>query len=178
MMIESNENKTYETVARHLDGESVELNQAEESLAREVRHDETIIARRLGVRMPGQARTRTLRRMQAAASGIARNVLRALGVGAAVAAAAALLLFTLTLWDGKTTSPQPRLSLPPELLVDALGESSAWDVETQALADQLDMEAASLVAGTDPAAIDGGIDELEQDIESFWDNTHLIIEPS
>lgn len=161
------ENPTDRRVAEYLDGQPVSLDEAGQAIADEIRRDEKTLGRRLDVPLPARARSRAIRRMQAAASSLARNVLRAFGVGSAVAAAAAALLLAARVWNEATQTPQPRTALPTELLVEALP------------AEPVDATPNTLAAGT-AGSLDDEIDALEDSLKNFWqgDQIEPVIDPA
>lgn len=164
-MDEKNNEQSYDTVARYLDGEAVRLDRPQKELAEEISADEEAVEPSLDVEMPPQTSRRALHRMQAAAGGIARNVLRALGVGAAVAAAAALVLTGLNVLTGPGSDAPARTTLPPELLVETLPEETSFDTKVQTLSDQIEQETAAVLADT--ATSEEDLDELGRELIQY-----------
>jgi hypothetical protein len=166
-MTTPHDNPTHHRVAEYLDGQAVSLDRDGQALADEIRHDEKTVGRALDVALPARARSRAIRRMQAAASSLARNVLRAFGVGSAVAAAAAALLLAARVWNEATITPQPRVTLPTELLVEALP------------AEPSDPASSALAADT-AGSLDDQIDALEKSLQDFWqaDLAEPVIDPT
>ncbi len=177
-IMEINE-ESYERIARYLDGEDISLSSDELATVRQFRSDEQIATEHLGVALPAAAGARASRRMLAAAAGGAsrgirgKRVLGAFGVGVAVASAAAILLATFSLlWQPVLPSMATYNHVPTEEMINSLESDSDFDIEADLLAGMIETEEAEVVATNQllPPAVDGGIDDLEEKINMFWED--------
>jgi hypothetical protein len=171
--------ESYGRIARYLDGEDISLSSDELATVRQFRSDEQIATEHLGVPLPEAARARASRRMlAAAASGAGRSirgkrVLGAFGVGVAVASAAAILLATFSLlWQPVLPSGATYNHVPTEEMINSLESDSDFDMEADLLAGMIETEEAEVVATNQllSPAVDGGIDDLEEKINLFWED--------
>jgi len=164
------DDRQYERVARWLDGESVELTEAERQLAAEIRAGEAALAGRLDVELPSAALVRTARRMSAAAAGSGRSAWWA-AVGAAAAVAAALVVAVII---HQPTEQSAGLNLAAvqqtQVFVQSL-DQSAQDTQLDVLAnqmDELDAEIQYSLVILPGEQMDRRLDEMEQSINDFW----------
>jgi hypothetical protein len=174
-----NTEQNNETLARWLDGEPVELTDAQRALADAILSDQAAVGTHLDAVPSADAVKQSQMAVQFAAAqqGNRNRFGRLVGAAAAIAAAACLvLLFSVPTNDPSTAGPVPGPVASTASDTDAL--LGAWDVsddgfdvEMNLLAEALDETQAELIVAEDsPSQLDTRIDALEQDIDGFWDD--------
>jgi hypothetical protein len=169
-----------ERVARWLDGEPVELTDAQRALAHAMRDDQAAVATHLDAAPSADAvkQSQTAVQFASAQQGNRNRFGRVVGAAAAIAAAACLvLLFSAPTSDPSTAGPVPG-PVASNTASDTDALLSAWDVsddgfdvEMNLLADQLNQTQAELIVAEDsPSQLDTRIDALEQQINGFWED--------
>ncbi len=167
-----------ERVARHLDGEPVELTGEELDAAREIVAAEEALAPRLDASPPPQTLHRTARRLGAATSG-GSGARRWIGVAAA---AAAVAIVALGVWlarpggapeDDRPDAPvtrapvKPYTRVPDELAAEVLTRDI--DADLDVLDEQMDRIESELVLTESASEAETQLDleRLEQEIEDY-----------
>ncbi len=146
---------------------------ARPALLAEIRRDEAAIGRLLDADVPRETLVRVHRRVVAALARPRRRLMRIGGVAAALAAAAAVLLaVTLApMWPDRTPpgglADAPAVkSIPMEVIADSVRAPTDADVDL--LAREIDQLEYEIIAAAPPAAVDVGIDQIQQALEEFW----------
>lgn len=136
--------KQYERVARWLDGEAVELTEAERRAGESIRREERAVKAWLATAPPTEAVRRAKARMTAELARPRSRVWRraAMAVGAAAAIAAAVLLATRVGPRKRTETPRPPVVESPrpgpeETFADVIDELAADD-EISVVADDME----------------------------------------
>jgi hypothetical protein len=169
-----------EQIARWLDGDPVELTEAQRALADAMRDDQAAVGAYLNATPSADAVKQSQMAVQFASAqqGNRNRLGRFIGAAAAIAAAACLVM----LLSAPTSDPLTPNSVPGQVAsnttsdVDAL--LSAWDVsddgfdvEMNLLEEALDQTQAELIVSEDsPSQLDTRIDALEQQIDGFWED--------
>lgn len=145
------DDRQYERVQQWLEGQNVELSDAQRQAAEELQQDQQRLGRLLDVPMPAQALQRARRRMVAELARPRFNWRRwAVPVGGALAAAAALVLAVTVFW------PTPSQPLPGP------------GIDTRALVEQVaitpDAVTGSYKVSSEWAQLDAQLEALEADV--------------
>jgi len=159
----------YERLARWLDGEDVQLTEAEQIAADSIRRDETDLYGRLDATAPRGTMTRARRRMTAAlahpATGIRWRhyaIRAAASIGAAVLVAAVLLRPTVT----DDTLKGLASAVPLDAWFNAVEDSTIAD-EIDLIGHELDELEADMLTSLPPSLQEMELDAIEQQIEEL-----------
>jgi hypothetical protein len=169
-----------EQIARWLDGEPVELTDAQRALADAMRDDQSAVGAYLNAAPSDDAVRQSQMAVQFASAqqGNRNRFRRFVGATAAIAAAACLvMLFAAPTNDPNTAGPVPgpvasNTTSDTDALLGAWDVSDdGFDVEMNLLAEALDQTQAELIVSEDsPSQLDTRIDTLEQQIDGFWED--------
>ncbi|MDY7011152.1 MAG: hypothetical protein SVV80_10435 [Planctomycetota bacterium] len=134
-------NEDYEIIARRMDGEDIDLTEAQKALAEEIAADAEVVGRALDVRLPGG----TLHRVNAriGQSHVTERKRRTIWLGRAAAVAAAVIVAAVLLLPSgpdeegiKITEPLPTAN--GELFVLNIIADDDLDFRVEALSEDLD----------------------------------------
>jgi len=159
----------YERIARWLDGETVDLSADEQAAAREIRERESLLSERLDVHAAPEVFASVERRV---AAKLARPRVRWVWAGAAVAAAAAIVLASLWFLRTEDVPPMPAPGLDltqathQELFAALQASTDAGELDLVDR-DLSELEADVLVIQA-ATAEDLRLKALEREIEEFW----------
>ena len=149
-------NQRYDRLARWLDGEDISLSDAERAELEQFQRAEGRLAAMLDVRVPPGAMARARRRMVAELAR-PRRWARRLGVAAAIAAAAAIVVGVAVRWPADSPRPDgAAASVPLNVLVDVLRQSDRHE-DLELLADQIDELAMEVAIFDDEGPFLGGL---------------------
>lgn len=172
------EPEQYERVARYLDGEPVELSQAERELAETLRADEARLAV-FDAPVPAAAMARAERRMIAAAArpSLRRRVLQyVVGIEAAAVAGLILVIGTLAM-IAPNIEDILRAPVPTDAIIEATAEPATADLDVmRAELDELEAEIVASVPQQDQLEIESmeqGLKDFLQDIRDVTDEDLL-----
>lgn len=166
------DDRQFERIARWLDGEAVDLTGDELAAAERFSRIERSLGGGLDAAAPREALSRAGTRMLAELARPAHGIisLRRVARSAAVAAAAALLIFALLADNSGRPTPMPARAGDDGLLY-AMAESfqpSIQNADLDVLAMQMDLLESDITVRRRASAEDIRIDELQQDIEDFF----------
>jgi hypothetical protein len=166
--------RQYDRVARYLDGEALELTDAERELAEEIQNGLAELESPLAPEVPPQSLRRAQRRLTAGqASQRRQRSLRRVGLVAGMAAAVVAFAFVVqSLYPPATTKHNAPIYVPTTVLRDAVEpEVDTFEVRMALLAEDIRQEQAQLAdfAHTaDADAFEGGMENLQKELETFW----------
>lgn len=160
----------YERIAAFLDGRAIELTAGEREVAEEIRRGQAEIGDLLPAQAPREAMVRAGRRMRAALARPGRRW--AVGIGLGVAAAAAIVLAAVALWEPSPPEVSRPVAGAPNGWVDdwVAGLSDSREDELGQLAREIDGLTEELAVGSVPSQENPGadLDVLELEIDEFW----------
>jgi len=162
------DDRQYKRVARWLDGESVELTDAERSVAEEICRADLRLAGAFEVAPTRRATERAVRRLTAALAARPSRFTRFARPAAGIAAAIVLALAAayLLLPPRPVLQPTPStVSAYPETDVD-LQDGGNIDLDLIGL--ELDALAADMIQAEPVSTLEAGIDSLQQRLDGFW----------
>jgi hypothetical protein len=167
-----------ERVARWLDGEPVELTDAQRALAHAMRNDQATVGAHLDATPSADAvkQSQTAVQFASAQQGNRNRLGRFIGAATVIGAAACLVMLLSVPTDTPTpdsvSGPVASTTGDTDALLSAWDVSDdGFDVEMNLLADQLNQTQAELIVSEDsPSQLDTRIDALEQQINGFWED--------
>lgn len=163
----------WEVVARHVDGHGEPLDPRQEKVANETRQAEAWLGSMLDVSVPQEVLEEAYRRMDAAlasprAAAPARWRLRALGLGAAVAAAVVIAVVLNSVVTVHPPTDNDSLVTAQEVVTEFLrDDTSALDLHLAVLDDEMTLILADLVLddGLDDSS---AIDSITEEFGEIW----------
>ncbi len=168
------DDRQYDRVARYLDGEAIELSEAEQALADDIRTGFAGLEAPLAADVPPESLRRAQRRLTAARAGQQRRgSLRRVAMVAGMAAA--VIAFAVVIQSLYLPAPDNRRTptyVPTTVLREAVEpEVDTFDVKMALLAEDIRQEQAQLAdfaqtGHTD--AFEGGMENLQKELETFW----------
>lgn len=153
-----------ENVARFLDGEKVELTAAERTAADEILRMEIGLGEELAAQPSREATQRARRRMRAA---LARPRRRQWVGAVAVAAAAVILIAVAVTQFISPPAVSPETKLDVDVLADVYLEADQ-SADLDVLAEEIAQLEADMVSSLSTQRAQSELDELEQNMETFW----------
>ena len=159
--------RQYERIARHLDGEPVELTADEQAVAQEIRHGEAELAAMPQAQPPRRLMDRLRGQMLAAAPAQPRQ--RVIRVLLPAAAAVAAVIIAAVLWLAPWRPGEaPRAAAELPNMIATVYGSVDENIDLDVIADELEELEAGMVASLPAEPLDAEIETFQQSLEGFW----------